>query len=305
MSLTSKWFGFGHDALYDEGFRAYNSGNFEEAIEAFQACLGQTSDPSRANLCRIHIGQSQSQLGAANLTAGNFEAASQNFRQALEQFPTYADLHLSLAKALRGLGHASEARQELQKALERNPDYIDAILLDGVLQYESGADESGFPRFQRAIELDAGVENDRYRFALQCHEEGDRTRAVANFAALGSSSAQHAKTHLEVAQDFAQQRMFEESAQEYEKALGVAPGYADAHCKYGEVLLELDQLEKAEAQFRQALEINPRYTEAHVQLGIALRRLRRNEEAKAAFANAVKLDPKHPIAIEELSRAPR
>ena len=44
---------------------------------------------------------------------------------------------------------------------------------------------------------------------------------------------------------------------EYETALAICPDYADAHCNYGNTLVQLGQYNAAMAEYRKALAIQP------------------------------------------------
>lgn len=43
-------------------------------------------------------------------------------------------------------------------------------------------------------------------------------------------------------------QLWEEAGQEYDRALQIAPNYADIRCRYAQVLLEMNNLEGAECQ---------------------------------------------------------
>ncbi|MBX7135577.1 MAG: tetratricopeptide repeat protein [Fimbriimonadaceae bacterium] len=302
MSFVSKWFGFGRDERYDRGVRAYEAGNVEEAIQELLPVAEGASDPSTARLARYYLSESYAKLGMAALTSEEFANAHTAFLKAIDLHPHYPDLHLKLASAYKGLGDREKQQAALARALQINPNYAEAILSRGIFLYEEAAYDEALAEIQRAIEIEPGLNGERYAFAVECHQRGDTARALANFLAMSSSDSQDANAHARVAASFVKQGLFQEAAQEYGRALEIAPRYADLRCRLGEVMLELDLVSAAEHEFRQALEINPRYAAAWAYLGISLRRLKRADEAKECFDQALALDPHNLVAQAEILR---
>jgi tetratricopeptide (TPR) repeat protein len=302
MSIIGKWFGFGRDENYDEGIRCFDRGGYENAIVAFEACLNDPSDPSTARLAHFYIGESHAQLGHAALHSENYPEAVRRFESALELHPNYPDLHYQLARACGKVGDREGESRELDTALRLNPQYAEAVLYQGVLWYSEGRFDEGLERIGQAVAIEPLFNQERYRFALRCHEVGDTARALANLPALMEGAPCDANFHAQFADSLVKDGRFDEAIEEYSKALDLAPSYADVHCRYGQALFETGSVEKAAEEFRRAIEINENYVEAHAQLGIALRRLGQENEARAEFKCAVGLDPYHLVASQELAR---
>lgn len=302
MSFVSKWFGFGRDERYDRGIRAYESGNFEEAVEELTAAAEGSSDPGATRLARFYLSESLANLGSSALRSEDFAAAVAFFERAIELHPHYPDLHLKVAAAYRGVGERDKQAAALARALQINALYAEAILSQGIFKYEEALYDEALAEIARAVELEPGLSGNRYDFALECHRNGDTSRALANLQAMSSNDSQDANAHAQVAASFVKQGLFQEAAQEYSRALEIAPRYADLRCRLGQVLMELDFLEPAETELRLALEINPKYADAWANLGITLRRLKRADEAKQCFDQALAFDPHNLIAQAEVLR---
>lgn len=302
MSVVSKWFGFGRDDDYDRGIAAFDRGRYEEAIDEFASCIERSRDSGTVRLARFYTCESWSHLGQAALLAENFQRAAECFEAALELQPHYPDLHLRASFAYAGLGDYERRQAAIDRALKINPNYAEALLQRGLIEYGEGRFESGLSFIERAVQVEPGFGGERYAFAMECHRGGDTARALANFAAMSVSDAQDANEHAKIADAFARQQLWEEAGQEYDRALQIAPNYADIRCRYAQVLLEMNNLEGAESQLRSALEVNPRYADAWAHLGICLRRQRRLEDARFAFEKALECDPHNVIARDEASR---
>jgi len=76
-----------------------------------------------------------------------------------------------------------------------------------------------------------------------------------------------------------------------EKAIAIAPTYADAYNNLGNIYNKAGQPEKAVNAYRRAIELNPGNAAAHNNLGTVLKDLDRFEEAAEQFAKAIELMP--------------
>jgi tetratricopeptide (TPR) repeat protein len=81
------------------------------------------------------------------------------------------------------------------------------------------------------------------------------------------------------------------AAAELEKALQVAPEFADAHNDLGVQYVALGRHEEALGQFQAAVRIAPGMARAHSNLALALWKLGRAAEAESSVRRAVALDP--------------
>jgi predicted TPR repeat methyltransferase len=76
-----------------------------------------------------------------------------------------------------------------------------------------------------------------------------------------------------------------------EKAIAIAPNYADAYNSLGNIHNKAGKPEKAVDAYRRAIELNPDNVAAHNNIGTVLKDLERFEEAAEAFAKAIELMP--------------
>jgi tetratricopeptide (TPR) repeat protein len=79
-----------------------------------------------------------------------------------------------------------------------------------------------------------------------------------------------------------------------EKAIKLAPNYAEAHLLLGTACLDNKQFDKAERELRRALEINARLAAAYFSLGEVYRRQQKYPEAEKALQDGLKIEPKSP-----------
>ena len=87
----------------------------------------------------------------------------------------------------------------------------------------------------------------------------------------------------------------------FQKAVALAPGFADAHSNRGVALQELGRLEEALAAFQAAVRAAPGHLNALTNSGNVLKLLGRNDEALKAYDRALALEPS--LAEAVLKRA--
>jgi tetratricopeptide (TPR) repeat protein len=267
MSLLGKWFGFGRDEVFDEAIRLVERGDYEDAAEAFETCLDHASEPGLIRDCKLKLAETCDVIADRLQASGQHSNALRWRIRACELTPSFADRQFRLALTYAFENRWLEAKAACSQALSRNPDYQAAKL-----------------------------------FEQEANNPASSYETLTQLQRLEHSQASSGSDPLRLASEAVSAKDFETAALAYRRAIDTVPNYADVRCRYGQVLLELNEVEQALEQFQVALTINPNYAEALAQSGIALRRLRRDREARDAFAAASRIDPNHPIASIEAQR---
>jgi tetratricopeptide (TPR) repeat protein len=296
MALWNKWFGFAHDEVFEEGMAAFDRADFEHAIEAFDSCIENSSDPDEVRLSRFYFAQANAELGHERMRAGDPFGAVTCYQQALRLYPKYPDLNLAMSKAYRELGDSQRQCHYVAQALESNPRFVDAILFEGITWYETGRTEEGLARINHACQLDPHINVEHYQRALEHHAAGDRAGTIRHLIAMCCSSSADAALHLRVADSFFRDKAYDSAIEEYRKALEAAPDHSDAHCRLGTALLATNRASEAVGHLDAAIRLNPGNAEAHAQLGLAYEALQQKREAGREFLQVLKLNPDHPLA---------
>ncbi|HSI73638.1 MAG TPA: tetratricopeptide repeat protein [Fimbriimonas sp.] len=296
MALWNRWFGFANDEVFDEGMAAYDRGDYEQAIEAFESCIEECG-PREARLSKFYTAQSYAELGHECARAGDAAGAMRCYEKALRFYPNFPDLNLAMAKACRQLGARHLQDGHVARALESNPRFVDAILFQGITWYECGRHEEGLARVERACRLDPHMNMSQFRLAHEAHAKGDLQRAVELLLSMCCTSSLDAALHLRVGDSFMRDHAYEAAIDEYYKALAVAPDYADGHCRLGKALVTLKRYDEAVMHLNSCIRLNPGNAEAHAQLAIAYDGLQRSRDFGRELHELVALAPDHPVAM--------
>ncbi|PKP54338.1 MAG: hypothetical protein CVT90_01790, partial [Candidatus Altiarchaeales archaeon HGW-Altiarchaeales-3] len=81
-----------------------------------------------------------------------------------------------------------------------------------------------------------------------------------------------------------------EAEKEYKKAIGINPGFEDAHYNLGILLDYLKRYDEAEGEYRNVLKINNNNEFTHNKLGILLAKLKKYKTAEKEFKTAINID---------------
>ena len=129
-------------------------GREEEARRAY-ATAEQLDAPDESGFPAMvsnRLANAHATLGDEYRAAGALEEAIGQYRRALHLRPGFADIRLSLARALLERGHHEESAATLDDVLRIRPEWLDALLLRGLAAYLSGRLDDADAAWTRAAE---------------------------------------------------------------------------------------------------------------------------------------------------------
>jgi tetratricopeptide (TPR) repeat protein len=124
-----------------------------------------------------------------------------------------------------------------------------------------------------------------YAEALECYQQLvnlDSRDAVARNG-LGTALAQLVR--------------FDDAEYQFRRAIGIRPGFVEAHFNLAGVLQSRGRLDESEMPLRRALKLKPSYIEARVSLGMSLVLLGRLQEARDCYEKALRAAPRNVQAV--------
>ena len=245
-----------HDSevLYLSGIIETEDGNPEQARTHLEEAV--KLDPENNN-AHYHLGVVEVQLH-------QWKEAVDHLQKSIELQIPLAEAHFELAKALRGVGQADRAAEEmktyqqLKKARESTQAAESAIAL-GDKDLESGKTDEAIAKYREAIESQPNDALSRYKLSVALRKAGDTN---------GEQTA-------------------------LEEAIKLDPKLAAAHNELGFLLARAGDAGGAVEHFRLAVQSAPAWTEAWVNLAAELAVLSRFSEAREAVSRALALDPEN------------
>ncbi len=123
---------------------------------------------------------------------GKMDEAVENFERALQIKPDYADAHNNLGLALAGQGKLDQAVEHYDRALQIKPDYADAHNNLGLALANQGKLDEAIEHYERALQINPGYVEARFNWGLALVRQGKAGEATAQFhRALDMAVAQN------------------------------------------------------------------------------------------------------------------
>ncbi len=217
---------FSHSALemnLQAGIQYYQQGNLPAAEDKAREVL--SIDPSQADALQL--------LGLVAFDAGYTQQGLELLSGAIKNNPTQTLYRINLAQRLLQLGQLESALEQIEVALELQPEHPIALNMAGILYQETFQAEKALKVLRLALKLDPASLTHKYNLAL-------------------ALVRQH---HLKEGLDYVSQILQRD------------PSFIDALKLRGEIRQELNQLDKAQQDFEYVVSRAPEDVDARFYLG--------------------------------------
>jgi protein O-GlcNAc transferase len=261
---------------------------------------------------------------AAQVGTGQVVESVAGLQKAIVADPNRADLHVKLAAAFEHRRDYTSAIAELRRALELQPDLVEAHGMLGEALLAQGYSAEAIPHLERAQKTDLlGMALTEEHRAPQAVEKlvgaleakpndpdllfylGKASGQLlqAAFDRLMRSDPASPRAHQLMAETYVTQQQIEAAEREYRKALEIRPDLRGIHLALGKLKLNAGDLEEAEKEFRAEIKLGPGNGEAAWRLGSVLLQKGRTQEALAALERSDKLRPQMIETLFDLAKA--
>ncbi len=249
------------------GTALYYKGFFTEARDVFQALI--TIDPDNQ--------QARNLLAMALLALDDVDGAVNVGAESVAARPGYADFHNNYGEALLSAGEFEKAHKQFKEAIEINLYYGDAYFNLG-LTYIGLATASEFVKksekllekatdcFKRAAMINTGYDTGYFDEGIKALREGDINRAwTALHAVRRSWKIRHRREfagfHMRFVlhPEWVSEHALNDRIRYLEREVQKNPGYVDLYTELGRSYFEQARLvwQKGIQQYRKARELNP------------------------------------------------
>jgi tetratricopeptide (TPR) repeat protein len=220
-------------------------------------------------------------LGKEHFQRGDYSLAAGHLEQVAARGAKFADVHHMLGVIYHHLGEFEPAQRAFEKALQINPDYIEAALNLAIVCNDLGQYERAQAVYGDAIQ--------RARSPQKRDPNGDEPLDPYTRGKI-------ANLHAAVGDGYLSVRRPNDAASEYRRALALCPTFVDLRLKLAHALQEAADVDAALAEFRLAVQHAPAYLPARVALGTALYSGGKLDEALAQWEEVLRIDPQHRTA---------
>ena len=194
------------------------------------------------------LAEAMNNLGIIYFQKKQYEAAAWLFAQSDRRKPD-ARVAFNLAKAQLQLGHSDKAQASLQKALQLQPDYPDALMVLGV----------------------------------QLRKQGNNDAALDAFSRLLSLKPQDAEAHCNLGAIYYDRKDYAKAAAALEKGLALNPKIPKAYFLLAESYVKMGNLARAAATYEQACTHNGEDAEVFYRAALLYGRTMNNREKSLAY----------------------
>ena len=292
-------------AAFDEGVRIMRMGrkHYKDAREPL----------TRATKLDARLFEAWHDLGVVETALGNFDAAVDDFKQALDIQPGARKTVLAYGESLRRSKNGKKAGEVYARWLNSDPNDFEMRARYSQVLRETGDMGSST--------LDESLEQARLLLSEAGEAGGDVSHTVIAYNALALTyykmgKFELAETALHKAADLDPKSAFvwnnlglvaferghdQEAFLDFQKASELDPKYVQARLNKAVVYLDCGDYKRARADLEKATEIDPNDAESQVALGVAARGDGKFDEARRAYERALDIEPDYPPALYDLA----
>jgi tetratricopeptide (TPR) repeat protein len=240
----------------------------------------------------------------------------------------------NLGIALKREKHLKEASENFEEAVRIRPNYVNALIYLGLIQYEEGKYDKAIEYYQRALSFAAGHPNAgdaENNLGVVYSAQGKTEEALQHYRKGVEFAPKDANKRFNLGSLLIEAKRYDEAETQLREALRLDPNFARARAaleqvaslarenqatidvpklsspeeyfKQGNALAEKTKYAEAAAYYEQALKLRPNYLDARINLGNALAVQGRLREAVTQFRETIKLRPENSDAHINLGNA--
>ncbi|MDB2466822.1 tetratricopeptide repeat protein [Planktomarina temperata] len=224
-------------------------------------------------------------------------------RDTTRRFPDDVEGMGVLGACLRANGEVAESLEVLNKAIELNPDYAEALVNRGFIRLSKENKSEAVADLELAHKLKPHIKqiwDVIIGLKVEAQEYSDTIVLLLNMITIDPEDEKRLAT---LALCYQHLKDFETSEEFYNKALAIKPDYATAHINLGSALKEQGKLEQAIEFYNKGLAIKPDNAEAYNNMGNALKEQGKLEEAIEAFNKARAIKPDYAAVYNNMGTA--
>lgn len=192
-------------------------------------------------------------LALAYFQQGEFEQAIEWYRKAVAIDSTDARSYFGIARSYELLGSAGRAERSYIRAIDSDPDYIEALVNLGSLSYRSRDLRKALEWFDRAAAADPDNSDTRNNLAMTRYELGDTSRALDILREIADTDSLFIPARINLAAILMERGDPQHALEHLERALVLNPENANAQYNLAYCLVLLDSVERAYRYFYSAV----------------------------------------------------
>jgi Flp pilus assembly protein TadD len=262
-----------------------------DALPYLEKCLGDGTDPAIA----LALGEAYSRAGRKTDALKYYEG----LRDAEAKNSTFW-FNLGVLRAQNQ--DAQGAEQAYRRALEINPNDLDALNNLGLMLFRKGGFAESTTLFDKLSGLNPGSIATKLNLGAAAAKSGDLKKAIGAWKEVVRADPKQVSVRMDLANALWDQGDVENAKYHYLQVLAVEKDNAEALNGIGLCHLKAGKLVQAEAAFRSAIEADSKLIGAYNNLAVTLQRMNQVSEAVKVLEKAVKIAPNDDELQRNLAR---
>ena len=222
-------------------------------------------------------------------------------RDTSQRFPDDVEGMGVLGACLRANGEIVEGFNVLNRAIELNPEYAEALINRGLIRLTQGDKFGALCDFELAHKIKPHIKQ-IWDLVIGLKMEAQQySDAIALLIKMIEITPEDEKRLVSLAICYHHLKDFDLAIEAYNKALAIKPDHAEIYNNMGISLNEQGKLEDAIEAYNKAVSLKPDYAEPYYNMGNALQEQTMREEAIEAYTKALAIKPDFAAAHRNLS----
>jgi tetratricopeptide (TPR) repeat protein len=241
-----------------------------------------------------HVSNAQQlyQQGVSKYEVGKFQAAVEDFTQAIELYPQNALAYNRRGDAFYRLGDYQKAQADSSQAILLNPQDANAYYDRGFSLYELGKYKEAIADYTQAIKLDSKNPYSYYGRGLTWMKLKDNKGAIGDFSKAIALKPDYIEAYLQRGILRRRLKLRQAAIQDFDAVIGINPNDARAYYQRGLTQVANQQKDAAIKDYTNAININTKYIEAYLHRGDIYSDQGNQLEATEDYNKVLQINPK-------------
>jgi serine/threonine-protein kinase len=299
-----------------QGYQFYDGGNYQSAIEEFEAAIGLGSDDVDMyfDLSDAYYETNRTDEAIATLervvaiapndsyileTAGWFyqyfefhEAAIHHFERALEIDPSAEYLFLDIADSFEALGEYDKAEEYRRlSGSAQKPEDAAELEAQGWEQYYDEDYQASLDSFSQAVDLDPSLLTAWSGLSDSYWYLGDSNTAIFTLETALEANQPEGWVYEKIGWLYWDLGDYDNAKHYYEQSIAFDPEWSSGYISLADIYYELGDYEMALASYQMGLEANANRSDILERIGYAYIDVGDIERGIESFEQAIELDP--------------
>ncbi|HPN64463.1 MAG TPA: tetratricopeptide repeat protein [Candidatus Goldiibacteriota bacterium] len=188
-------------------------------------------------------------------------------------------------------GMYQEAIENFKKAIELNPNYVQARENLKSVNKQTGIYDRAILAYRKAVQFYSEDPETYYNLGNALSYTGEYQESLKLLSRALELNPEHLLARNLMGVIYKNTGEYDKAEEVFKKALEKYPNYAEIRNNLGETLYKKGFYEEAEAELKKAVQINKEYALAYYNLSFVYGELSKDEEAQMCYNRAVELNP--------------